>query len=131
MVLKRNITRAEARNYSCCDASCAPCAASWLPLVSPSMFLPAFRLVRRAETNNTRTFTGTGIVLGCHKLGVCYCSLSCFPSFVLQASWPLVGLPMMTSAALVGDSNSWSFWKTPSTIVPLAMSSSRSSALQG
>ena len=34
------------------------------------MFLPAFRLVRRAETNNARTFTGTGIVLGCHKLRV-------------------------------------------------------------
>ncbi len=32
------------------------------------MFLPAFRLVRRAETNNARTFTGTGIVLGCHKV---------------------------------------------------------------
>jgi transposase len=56
------------RMERCCDAYCAPCVASWPPLVSPSMFLPAFRLVRRAETNNARTFTGTGIVAACHKL---------------------------------------------------------------
>lgn len=44
-----------------------PCVVSWMPLVSPSMFLPTFRLVRRAETNNARTFTGTGIVAARHK----------------------------------------------------------------
>lgn len=32
------------------------------------MFLPAFRLVRQAETNNARTFIGTGIVERCHKV---------------------------------------------------------------
>jgi hypothetical protein len=32
------------------------------------MFLPAFRQSRRAETNNARTFTGTGIVAACHKV---------------------------------------------------------------
>ena len=33
-----------------------------------SMFLPAFRLVRQAETNNARAINGTGIVEACHKV---------------------------------------------------------------
>ena len=53
---------------NCTSSFSEPCVAFWLPLVSPSIFMPVFRLVRRAEPNNARTFTGAGIVLGCHKL---------------------------------------------------------------
>lgn len=52
---------------TCRSGPTAPCVVSWMPLVSPSMFLPTFRFVRRAETNDARTFTGTGIVAARHK----------------------------------------------------------------
>lgn len=39
---------------------------------SLSMSLPAFRLIRRAETNNARDFTGTGIVAVRHKVAEFY-----------------------------------------------------------